>query len=69
MKAWIAIDKDGIINLFNAVPYRTKGYHRWVCQPDTSYMRIKQNDLPKSIDPQWSDEEPIEVKLKIKKVR
>lgn len=63
MKAWIARDEDGIIYLYSSKP--RKGLEFW-CSSSNNYFPI--TELSKKANPQWEDEEPIEVELKIEKV-
>lgn len=62
MKAWIARDKNGAIYLYSSKP--TKGCEFWRCCSD-NYFPI--TGVPEDTNPQWEDEEPIEVELKIGK--
>lgn len=70
MKAWITKDEFGTIKLSMQekpvkspnILYGTKWFNRF------GYCVLKSTDLPEGINPQWSDDEPIEVELKIEKV-
>lgn len=67
MKAWIARDKDGETFLHSSKPERE--YEYWYsssyCIPIT---KLPVTELPEGVNPQWEDEEPIEVELKIEKI-
>lgn len=65
MKAWIVSDIDGEIFLYIRKP--TKGFSVWA-PTAIDCKRIYNSDLPEGVNPQWSDDEPIEVELKIEKV-
>lgn len=64
MKAWIARERSGSLCLFLQKP--TKGNYCWGF--DLRAILIEETDLPEGINPQWSDEEPIEVELKIERI-
>ena len=61
-RAWIARDEDGKAFLYSDKP--SKGYYKWY----NSGYYFPVTELPEGVDPQWEDEEPIEVELKIEKV-
>lgn len=65
MKVYIARDKDGIAYLFEGKPHKESGY--W-CAYDEQFVALCDSDLPEGVNPQWEDDEPIEVELTIKKV-
>lgn len=63
MKAWVAKDEDGNIFLYSNKP--EKGYRKWFdfgCDHEIPITK-----LPEGINPQWSNEEPIEVNVNITK--
>lgn len=62
MKAWIARDENGAIHIFIGYIPSKDGLGLWV----GNSMFITEQDLPEGINPQWSDDEPIEVELEIK---
>ena len=62
MKAWIARDKDGTVYLYSNKPQKELEF--WCCCSD-NYFPI--TGVPEGANPQWDDDEPIEVELKIKK--
>lgn len=64
MKTWIAKDEDGNIFLYSEKPQ--KGRDVWF--PNGCLLPTKEKDLPEGVNPQWEDEEPIEVELKIEKI-
>lgn len=69
MKAWIARDFDGILHFFTFRPRKSKYNGKWYICPNLGADDIiKERDLPQDINPQWEDEEAIEVELKIEKV-
>lgn len=65
MTAWIARDRDGGLYLYLTKP--NKGDEIW-CIDDLNRMaRITDAELPEGINPKWTDYEPIEVGLTIRK--
>lgn len=69
MKAWIARDKDGLISIFNVKPIKNRGLGYWHLSEigwGDFCWGINPKDIP-NINPQWEDEEPIEVELTIKR--
>ena len=65
MRAWIARDRDKKIFAYNHKPVKIRG--AWVCRWGVYIFPIAEKDLPEGINPQWEDEEPIKVELKIEK--
>lgn len=61
MKLYIAKDEDGRIFLYSNKPQ--KAYEYW----DALGYSFPITELPEGANPQWEDDEPIEVELKIKK--
>lgn len=59
MKAWITKDEDGLIHLHSNKP--EKGRNSWY---SSGWYHIIY-ELPEGVNPQWEDEEPIEVEFKI----
>lgn len=60
---WIAQDRNGRVYLYNTKPHKDERSGEWSTD-DYGYMaKIDVNKLSKSINPQWSDSEPIEVKI------
>lgn len=55
---YVARDKDGSIFMYTTKP--KKGGEMW---RGAGWMQITDCVLPKSINPQWNDLEPIKVKL------
>ena len=70
MKAWIAKDYSGEIFIFNEKPIKNKNSLHWhfgeVKWGDICWG-LKPDDIP-DINPQWEDDEPIEVEIKIEKI-
>lgn len=66
MKAWIARDKDGTLCAYKYSGKPRKWRDWWV--NGISLFGIKESDLPPNINPQWEDEEPIEVEIKIERI-
>ena len=64
MKVYIAKDEDGKIYLYSGKPQR--GRDAWL--PYGCVLPIKEKDLPEGVNPQWEDDEPIEIELKIEKI-
>ena len=65
-RAWVARDKSGEINLYLDKPVKAEYYPFW--EADKTFMKISESDLPSDINPQWEDEKPIRVNLKIEKI-
>lgn len=65
MKAYIARDKSGDIYMSTEKP--RKGQEVWSALIFKA-IHIYNSDLPEGINPQWEDDEPIEVELTIKKI-
>ena len=65
MKAYIARDKDGTAYVYTRRPHKRQS--TWVSSMLSSFL-INNTDLPEGINPQWEDDEPIEVELTIKKI-
>ena len=66
MMAYIARDPDGIAYLFKGKPHKESDY--WYAYDEQFIGIYDDSDLPEGINPQWSDDEPIEVELKIEKI-
>lgn len=66
MKAWITRDKDGTLGLYKHSEKPSKWRDWWV--NGLQLFHIEESDLPSNINPQWEDDEPIEVEIKIKKL-
>lgn len=66
MKAWVARNSDGSLYLFSDNK-PTKGTFYWFNYGNFGSLTITEQDLPEGVNPQWSDDEPIEVELKIRK--
>lgn len=65
MKAWITRDKDGALGIYKHSEKPRKWKDWWV-NGVYLFHHIKESDLPEDVDPQWEDEEPIEVELIIR---
>ena len=61
IKAWVARDYDGILYMYPDKPQK-RSYH-WYANK-VGYLKLEDNLFP---EVQWSDEEPKEIKLTIKK--
>ena len=67
MKAWVARDDNGIC-LFLHRPYKLRdGWANLVYEDYGAHISAK--ELPPDINPQWEDDEPIEVEISITKVK
>lgn len=71
MIIYIAKDKNREIFIYNYKP--AKRGTIWacaggVCQRGYHNFPIEETDLPESVNPQWEDDEPIKVNLKIEKI-
>lgn len=58
---YVARDEDGEAFLYSDKPEKNECEGFWYS--DGLITSIGDSELPKSIDPQWSDPEPIKVKL------
>lgn len=65
MKGYVARDWSGVVYLYPLKPQKGQLWWKSVTQ---AYQFVDDRLLPPDINPQWSDEEPIEVELKIEKV-
>jgi hypothetical protein len=63
MKAWVARDKSGEIDLYLDKPVKAEYFPFW--EADETFVEILGSDLPSDINPQWEDEEPIEVEFEV----
>ena len=61
LKAWVARDEDGMIYLYFAKPLKYDG--RWI--PTSHRFNVMNEELFPEV--QWSDEEPTELTMTIKK--
>ena len=66
MKAYIARDKDGSIWGFREKPFKNDCDGEWLAVGGS--IQLAQKELPEGINPQWEDENPIELELTITKV-
>lgn len=67
MKAWVVKDMYGTLCLYlRWKPYKEYGFWK---NCNDNYIVITDADIPEGINPQWSDNEPIEVELKIEMVK
>ena len=62
MEVYIARDKNGKVFIYNCKP--EKGGDLWL----NFGMFFPIIDLPEGVNPQWEDNEPIKVNLKIEKL-
>lgn len=73
MLVWITRDEDGRLFIhFKEKPYKiidrsTKYVSYWE-NSECKRISIQREDLPEGINPQWEDEEPIEVELTIERI-
>lgn len=66
IKAWLVKDEYGKIYLYSKKPEKCYiGRETWYSE-DTDPIEVK--ELPKNVNPQWEDKEPIEVVFKVEKV-
>lgn len=66
MKAWIARDDDNELYIYKKKPYKEIWLGQW--RSNEAFRLFYDFLLPEGTNPQWSDDEPIEVELKIEKV-
>lgn len=59
---YVARDEDGRLYLYRKKPRKDNLYKSWH-SPGDFILRLEDKHLPKSINPNWSDPEPIKVKL------
>lgn len=65
LSMWIAKDADGGLYVYTKEPLKRKDLGMWLVE-DRCCRSAKlpiNTTLPKSINPQWSDLKPIEVKI------
>lgn len=67
MKAWITRSAFNELQLWNT-RFLTKDFGIWTGKY-ARHFNITESDLPEGINPQWSDVEPIEVELKLERVK
>lgn len=66
MKAWIARNlRHDTLELYLSKPIKNERVGFWL---GVDSFEVPNEILPEGINPQWSDDEPIEVELKIEKV-
>lgn len=69
MKAWIARDKTEEVYLYNKQPIKLEKTESWYANGYCFELHKPFLDVfTNNINPQWSDDEPIEVELKIERV-
>lgn len=68
-KFYVARHRDGSLELFEScAPYKYEEGGVW-CYPGRSAKRdINEEDLPEGVNPQWEDEKPTEVRIKLEKL-
>ena len=69
MKAWVARDKSGEIDLYLDKPVKAESKYFPFWEADETYMEILESVLPSDINPKWEDEEPIEVEITIRRAK
>lgn len=66
MRVWIARDaRHNDISLHIEKPIKKERIGYWLGGDE---LYVPESILPEGINPQWSDDEPIEVELKIEKI-
>ena len=65
-KAWIARDWSGVVYLYPLKPHKKSIRWNSVAQ---AYQFIDDRLLPPDLNPQWEDDEPIEVEISINRVK
>lgn len=70
MIVWIARDKNKDLLLYTKRPHKVKHYdgRGWWQSCGLTQCHILDECLPEGINPQWEDDEPVEVNLKIEKL-
>lgn len=81
MKVWLTKNKDGGLFAFTHKPYKDTEYQIWdcddgdclwwCCNSDIGSLNMSCfifDNLSEDVNPKWSDNEPIEVEIKIEKV-
>ena len=66
MRGYVARDRNGLVYFFDTKPI--KGQAVWTGDKQCLVCRQIET-LPDDINPQWVDEEPIEVEISITKVK
>lgn len=60
MNAYITKNKDGEVYLHFIRPFKLQSRRRWIGNIRSCKLT---EPLPENINPQWTDDEPVEVKL------
>lgn len=70
MKAWVARDKNKDLLLYTIRPHKVNHYdgRGWWQTCGLTQCHISDESLSEDINPQWEDDEPIEVNVNITKV-
>lgn len=69
LKRWVVRDKDGDLTLYRNKPVKYADIGYWNDRTSLWYAFIPDGFLPFDINPQWEDEEPIEIEMTIRKVK
>jgi hypothetical protein len=69
LKRWVVRDADGVLTLYRNKPVKYPDIGYWDDRASLWYAFIPDGFLPLDINPQWEDEEPIEIEMTIRRVK
>lgn len=67
-RCWVVKHKDGEVEIFQNKPFKVPAGGFWADNSNYWSIYVPEGFLPIGVDPQWEDEEPMEIELTIKKV-
>lgn len=67
MIGFLCRNKEGIALLYNYKPEKDIEHGDWF-EESEEYFVLLDRELPEGINPQWEDDEPIEVEITLKKI-
>lgn len=66
-RCWVVRHEDGEINIFRNKPTKYPDLDCWCDKSNDWFIRdVPEGFLPIGVDPQWEDEEPMEIEITIK---
>lgn len=66
-RCWIVKHMDGEVEIFQNKPFKVPAGGFWAGK--YWYIYVPEEFLPIGVDPQWEDEEPMEIEITIKRVK
>lgn len=67
-RCWVVKHKDREVEIFQNKPFKVPEGGFWADNPNYWSICVPEGFLPFGVDPQWEDEEPMEIEITIKKV-